>query len=282
MAKLNRPLDLLPGLRVPVYLMAEQEFCEMKVDIEIRHPNIEEKFRAHPRLRGHVNGMDLGRDFHEAVAAPAESISPKALRQLISTRQPLTLLESSLEGHFGGLALIGRPDALYFDGAGNAWVVEHKVREKRRTMPSDDAQLRLYGYLLKQDERFIVKRLSLVCVVTGRRAAAMLAELPESGRAELAQRVCTPPPKPSHGHLRWDEHSVPGLGATWLQSAVFRYDAAKVKSELDFLSGYWLGDRKVQPTTNPRKCAACPVNAIGLCRVAQAKYGDRIARSRPR
>lgn len=156
MAKRRRPIDLLGGPSVPVYRMAEQEFCELKVDLELRHPEIQRDLRVLPEVAEQIEKIERGKEFHEALAVPAEPISVADVQLLVSSRRPFTLIESSLLGRFGSLPLIGRPDALHFEGEGNAWVIEHKVRDRPYMTPSDDAQLRLYGFLLMKDKRFLV------------------------------------------------------------------------------------------------------------------------------
>ena len=44
--KRTLPRELLQTESVPVYLMADQEYCELKVDIEIKHPEVEEQVRV--------------------------------------------------------------------------------------------------------------------------------------------------------------------------------------------------------------------------------------------
>jgi hypothetical protein len=274
MAKRRRPIDILEGLSVPVYRMAEQEFCELKVDLELRNPQIEDQLRALPEVAEQLERVDRGKEFHAVVAAPAEPISADDLQKLISSRQPFTLIESSLRGRFGSLPLIGRPDAVHFDGLGGAWVVEHKVRERPYLTPSDDAQLRLYGFLLKQDKRFDVERLALVCVITGREAAEKIMGFPENRKIGLAQAVCKEPPGPSEPRRRWDEHSTRGLGTTRLRAATFHYDPEKARKELSFLAAYWLGTRQPIPTPRPTKCSVCRVNALRLCPVPRARFRE--------
>jgi len=265
-----------------VYRIADQEFCELKVDLELRHPEIEREARTLPALTAQLEKMESGKAFHEAVAAPAEVISADDVSQLVASRQAFTLIETSLRGQYGRVPLIGMPDALHFDGKGNAWVVEHKTRDRPYLTPSDDAQLRLYGFLLKQDERFTVTRLSLVCVVTDRDTAVKIERLPEKRRIGLAQMVCKEPPGPSEPRRRWDEHRVRGLGAGRLRAAVFGYDPEKATSELRFFVGYWLGTRQPMPTRKPQKCSVCRVNALRLCPVARVSYGEHVGSRRAR
>jgi len=165
--------------------MADQEFCELKVDLELRHSEIEREIRTLPEATAQLESIDSGKEFHEAVAEPAEAISADDIPQLVSLQQPFTLIETSLFGQYRSLPLIGRPDALHFDSKGSAWVVEYKVRSRPYLTPSDDAQLRLYGFLLKQDRRFDVRRLSLVCVVIARKAAEKIATLPKTRESAL-------------------------------------------------------------------------------------------------
>lgn len=72
---------------MPVYRMAEQEFCELKVDLELRHPQIEKQSRALPEVAEQLEAIDRGREFHEAVAASAEPISAEKIKRLPENRR---------------------------------------------------------------------------------------------------------------------------------------------------------------------------------------------------
>jgi hypothetical protein len=271
-----RLIDLLEGPSVPVYRMADQEFCELKVDLEIRHPELERRLRALPEASEQLERTARGKEFHETMAATAKAISADDVQGVIASRLPFTLIEASLHGNFGRLPLVGKPGALHFYGKGSAWVIEHKVRDRPYLIPSDDAQLRLYGFLLTQDNRFVVDRLSLVCLITAGETAAKAIRFPESRRVGIVQTVCKEPPGPRERRRRWDDIRVRGLGTSRLRAATFRYDPEKARNELTLLSGYWLGARPPIPTRKPQKCSVCGVNALGLCPIPRAKYGDRV------
>jgi hypothetical protein len=47
---------------------------------------------------------------------------------------------------------------------------------------------------------------------------------------------------------------------------LFRYDPSKAAKDLTWALGYWLQEREPVPVKRwPRKCVACPLNAVGLC-----------------
>lgn len=271
-----RPLTLLAGASVPVYLMAEQEFCELKVDLELRNPDLARRLeRQSPQIQEAVAVLDaaksVGKEVHRAISASAVPISTDDIQRLARSGQPFTLVESSLRGTYGSLPLIGRPDAVHFDGKGTTWIVEYKTRERAHITPSDDAQLRLYGYLLSQHKALSVASVLLVCAFITRRTRERLTTLDERALAGLARNLARRPEGLEPRHKVWTTGRMPGISEP-VRWATFAYDAGKVRSELRFLSGYWLGNRPAIPTTQPRKCEACRVNAAGLCRMAQADF----------
>ncbi len=270
---IRRPLDLLPG-SVPVYRMAEQEFCELKVDIELHHPEIEQQARQLPELVGTMEALDRGKEFHDAASAEAAPIPRSEVTRLIRSGQPITLVESSLRGHYGRLPLIGRPDAIHFDGKGTAWVAEYKRRERPYVTPSDDVQLRLYAYLLLQEQMFDVEEVMLVGLLVSPTAAERIEAFDGDRKARLIRSACRKPPELFPSRRRhWSKLAVRGLGAAPVKTVTFLYDANKIRQELRFLSGYWLGRRTPRATTKATKCVVCRVNALGLCPRALAPYG---------
>jgi hypothetical protein len=47
---------------------------------------------------------------------------------------------------------------------------------------------------------------------------------------------------------------------------LYRYDPSKAERDLTWPLGYWLQQRDPVPVKHfPRKCVACPLNAVGLC-----------------
>lgn len=270
------PIDLLPGPSVPVWRLATQEFCELKVDLELRHPEVETRFRKIPEAAVQVEAMDLGKEFHADIASEAVPILAEEIPALIRARQPFTLAEFSLHGNYKNIPIIGRPDAIHFNGTGAAWVVEHKVRENRYVTPSDDAQLRIYAYLIEQETMFAVKKIFLVCLLVNPRTAAKFETLKEKSGARferLIRPLCTEPTDMLR-RKTWNDQIQrwSGFGRARVVSATFAYDRKKVREELKFLSGYWLGRREPIPTTKATKCEVCRVNAVGLCPVKQTPY----------
>ena len=206
MGKYNRvlPRQLLHGPSVPVFRMAEQEYCEMKVDLELRHPEIEEQFRELPEAAEQIEALERGKEFHKEAASEAVPVPAEDLPRMILSRQPFTLVEFPLRGHFGKLPLIGRADALHFNGKGASWIVEFKV-VKGRPYVSEwvDAQLRLYGYLLKQDKTFDAQQVFLVCVYVDAEVRKKIDAIDEDRAVRLVRMVCEETPESFTGHRTW-------------------------------------------------------------------------------
>lgn len=269
MGKIKRiiPLDLLVGrLSVPISMMADQEYCELKVDLELRHPDVEEQFHKLPEAAEQIEALDRGREFHEDAAAEAGPILPEDLPNLIRSRQPFTLVEFFLEGYYGKLFLRGRPDAIHFNGKGTAWIVELKTGEPY-IREWHDAQVRLYGYLLQQQKLLKVHQLFLVCIYID--AEIRDKTVADEDRMErLIRMICAEPFPIRLKDRRFEKRKFPGFGKTPVSWVAFPYSSQKAQSELKFLTGYWLGKRSPKPTTKPWKCKKCRVNALGLCSVA--------------
>ncbi len=208
------------------------------------------------------------------MAAPAQAVSADDLRAFVSSKHAFTLVESPLRGKYENLTLVGRPDALHFDGAGNAWVVEHKVRSRDYPTASDDVQLRLYAYLLLGDSMFQVDDVTLVCASTSRETSERIKRLPESERAAFVREICGAAPGDSQPRKLMKDHFIEGRKSQRVSVATFAYDDAKLQNELRFLSGYWLGKRRTKPTTKPYKCGACRINALGMCPVPLAPFRE--------
>ena len=272
------PVALLRG-PIPVHLMADQEFCELKVDIELRTPAIDERLRENPALEARFEAIDQAKAFHRAVARPAEAASAEVIEAVIASAGPFTIVETALHGEYAGLRIMGIPDALHCDGKGNAWIVEYKVRDSDYLSPSDDAQLRLYGFLFRQDTRFSVASLYLVCVHVGPDSAALIRQLSEAERAAFVTQLCGQATTQHSERPRrtWHDHS---FGRSISARAVtFVYDHAKSLSELEFLTSYWLGSRHPKPTLKPNKCAACRVNAVGPASTSAASQVGSLVRA---
>jgi hypothetical protein len=282
--KKTNPVELILGSSVPVNLIAEQAFCELKVDLELRNPSVfsgdttepQSESRAENLLRTRILQSDqkreAGKKLHEDIATIGTN--SHAIRSLakVTSKDRISLFEHSLKGSFRGLPIIGRADVLHFDGRGNVWVIEWKSRDQRFLSASDDAQLRIYGFLLKQEIGFKINQLSLVGVVIPSHAEALPIHSDKTPSNKLIENLCKEPPDRSRNFSRWDEHTSGRSKKSNFWARVSHYDEIKLGDELNFFQKYWFGKREPIPTRKPAKCRSCRVNREGLCPQAIVKY----------
>ncbi|HWP35582.1 MAG TPA: PD-(D/E)XK nuclease family protein, partial [Thermodesulfobacteriota bacterium] len=126
---------------VPVHLIAEQLYCERKVDLALAFPDLE---RATPELAAGAAG-------HEALAAEAEPIAAEELAAWLDAGWAVRLHEYRFRGSVGDVPVVGRPDAVFLDGRRARLVLEFKFSTWQRPFPSHRLQLLAYGYLLAQN-----------------------------------------------------------------------------------------------------------------------------------
>ena len=135
-------------------------------------------------------------------------------------------------------------------------------------------QLLLYGWLL-QESRFKLSDALLVSVLVPTANAALLAEIDDTARQQLARTL--------HLHARaiaddsperknWYASKVPLTDGFWVRLRIFRYERRVARRELEFFAQYWAGEREAIPSHRPRKCGVCLYNASGACKVPASPY----------
>lgn len=268
-----------PYSSLGVSYIAEQSYCEKRVDLWLDNPGALVSVPAQaekddPRIIQQETMADSGTDFHESVSNNAEELSWEEIRNLLRSGNELTLVESRLEGKYRSVPLLGRPDAICFDGMNVACVLEYKITKSNQLYMSHRVQLLLYGYLLEQ-QKFRVDNLVLVCVLVPPRHRDYFQESSKSeiqhfvhSIREKSEELVTSQPT----RLNWQHFGFSVNRTLKVKLRIFRYNREKAKSELDFFINYWLGKRDAIPTTNPEKCKVCLYNAFSLCPVAQTAY----------
>ncbi len=255
-----KPTPLRHGLpAVPVHLIAEQLYCEQKVDLALDFPDVE---RVTPELAAGAAG-------HEALAAPAEPLAPAELKALVEAGATVRLHEYGFRGSVGAVPVVGRPDAVFLRGRTADLVLEFKFSAWRRPFPSHRLQLLAYGYLLGQNG-YDVSR--LVCGVLmlppaarpADREAAVLSEAAYASCAALAAAFAVELSRQGSARGRAAVFTVPEPiegGAL----SLFAYDAGEAERRLAWAVDYWAGRRPPGLADNPNKCRRCAFLEAQLC-----------------
>ena len=221
--------------------IAEQLFCEKKVELRLLHPEIKKGATQLAGLSG-----------HEELAADARPISRKELNEQLAAGRRVCLRESVFRGKYRGIPIIGKPDLVLFDGMRPLFLVDYKFSAKRETYPDQRLQVALYGMLLQQN-KFNVEGLVTIIAFVSRSVAD------GQGERELLR---------IYGRLR-DTALTQRRQAMYQDRdvACFAYPfvLAHAKKLLDEQIDFWLGLRSAVPTKHSRKCSVCEFNVAGLC-----------------
>jgi glycine cleavage system H lipoate-binding protein len=276
----TKPVDLLPYRTLPVHVLAEQEFCELKVDYELRNSHVKRLIAADVALAVQNEKRQAGRRVHAAMASDAVPVTEGEGFGVLESGESVLLREWPLRGKYRTIAMAGRPDVIYSDSAGAIWILEFKVRQRSYPTEVDDAQLRAYGWLLRGLHGLESRQIWLACVSVPPSLSPAIDAASADEKARLIREVCVAPP-PSWWRRRFlASHAIAGVTRTRVKSAVMKFDERKSRQELHFLTAYWYGRRRPLPTLKPYKCAACPINAVGGCRSALVAFGTPTPRRR--
>jgi hypothetical protein len=295
-AEYERPIDRYPYRSLGVSYIAEQAYCEQMVDLWLQDPGslisvpaiFEEQADRVPEAKRQIELAGQGTRFHDSVSSSAVPISWDAIKEMLRSGQSLTLLETSLQGSYQNLPIVGRPDAVCFDGWNASCVLEYKVTQSDRLYLSRRVQLLIYGYLLEQ-ESFNVDSLNLVCVLVPRRNKDWIGSLTERQAEEFLRSIRSEVESlisnPLSIDFDWYHPGIKIRRGVEIKLRAIKYDRQEALRHLQLFAGYWLGRREPSPAATRRKCQICLYNAAGLCKVARAPYlrrqdgGGRITQS---
>ncbi|HXG67814.1 MAG TPA: PD-(D/E)XK nuclease family protein [Blastocatellia bacterium] len=278
-----RPIDRYPHSLLGISHIAEQAYCEQMVDLWLQNPGsltsvpaiYEERLEEVPEARRQVDLAGGGTQFHESVSSAAAPASWDEIKEMLRSGHSLTMLESRLQGSYDSLALVGRPDAVCFDGWKARCILEYKVTESSRLYLNHRVQLLTYGYLLEQ-ESFDVNDLILVCVFVPRRNKDWIGSLTERQAGKFLTTIRSEAEallsKGISADLDWYHPGIRIRRGVEVKLRVIRYSRQEASRYLRLFADYWLGRRGPKPTTTKRKCQICLYNAAGLCATANAPY----------
>jgi len=281
--KFEPPLDRFPFSRIGVSYFAEQAYCEKRVELWLRNPSSLVSVPAEieqetPEAKLQEALAACGTEFHESMSRGAMSGPMSEIEEMLQAGQSLVLAESSFQGDYHDLPLIGQPDAICFEGQKASCVLEYKVTDSNQLQQSHRVQLLLYGYLLAQ-QNFNVDDLILICVLVPRRHDRWLEKLTpakaqkfvETIHVEAESLIASQPSRKN-----WHCMDLKVNRDVRVNLRVFKYDPHRAVNELEFFTRYWRGERAAIPTTKASKCAICLYNRLNLCPVAQVPYDEPI------
>jgi len=274
-----RPWDLFPREALGASYLAEQAYCEKRVELWLGNPgslvSVPRQIEGEgPAALLQEELADIGSQFHQGVSETAPVITPVEVRNRLAAGEQLILLESGLSAKYRTIPLGGVPDAVCFQGLNASCVIEYKVTDSNQLQTSHRVQLLVYGYLLEQ-EGFRVGDLLLACALVPRAHSEWIRSLPPSKIEHFVNTVRAA----SHSLVQaepsrrnWYQPDLEVHEGTHIWLRVFKYEHDAAERELQFFTDFWLGARPAKPTTKERKCAVCLYNSLNSCSAALAPY----------
>jgi hypothetical protein len=220
---------------VPVSSIAQQYYCEEKVEQEFIHGEVPSEAK------------DEGTRLHEQVLE-MKKVELEELIELIETA-PRAITSFGLHAQIGGIDVVGVPDAVITEKARPRWLIELKTTRGDPTRLWNDqlVQARVYGLLLDR-MGFDCSRLQLVLVRWRQDDIAASA----GGKDAMLTRVANA----LYGGKTATLESEHGM-----KFFTFPHDRKEAESAVAWAQGYWLSSRDPVPTTIPGKCRACEFSA---------------------
>lgn len=207
--------------------IAEQYFCEKKVEMQFLHGEIPTKSKQ------------LGSEAHSLLLSDSIKVKREDIFRRIRLGEPVFLLETPLLSRYGDIILAGRPDAIVFYKAMPLLLFEYKFSESPIPYKSYHIQAKVYCKIL-EGLGFDTSKLCYVIVV-----------VPPSMRndKELSRKIMRAVLKnyPKENRLEVDGVNV----------YIYPYHPEDAEKDIDWALDFGKGVREAIPTKNPNKCKKC-------------------------
>ena len=207
--------------------VAEQFFCERKVEMQYLHGEIETEAKM------------VGTEAHEKLLEGSVQVEREQLWQRIYGRIPVFALEALFFAKFDDVIVAGKPDSVLFRNGLPLVVLEHKFSKKMVDYETYHIQARIYGLLLN-NIGFDTKHLFYAIIV-----------------ADPAYRYDD---SLSRKAMEAIDKNGPKEGVFDLANArVFfcKYNQGDAEKDLKWAVKFWRQEREAVATQNPNKCKTC-------------------------
>lgn len=207
--------------------VAEQFFCEKKVELQYLHGEVETEAKA------------IGTEAHEKLLQDSVKIKREELWQKIYGKKSVFALEMLLLAKHKNVFLAGRPDSILFERGFPLIVFEYKFTESRIAYMTHHVQARTYGLLLR-NMGFDTSRL-FYAIVTADPEARHDIEL----KRRVVDAVVKNGPKENM------------LSVQNAEIHFHRFNQTDAEKDLDWALEFWKKSRDAILTNNPNKCKNC-------------------------
>lgn len=207
--------------------IAEQFFCEKKVEMQFLYGEIESEAKM------------IGNQAHEKLLEDSVRVKREEMWQAIYGKDPVLALETLFLAQVKDVVIAGKPDSILFRDGYPLVVFEYKFSRNQTAYVTHHVQARTYGLLL-ESIGFNTSYLHYAIVI-----ADPITRIDRS----LKKRVAA------------------AIGKNGLKDAVLeiengkvylhKYDRAEAEKDLDWAVKFWKKEREAIPTENTNKCRKC-------------------------
>jgi hypothetical protein len=212
---------------IPASDIAEQYFCEKKVEMDYLHGDVETEEKS------------IGTEGHEKLLEGSVEIKRQELWKKIYGKEPTFALEMLLLAKYKDIALAGRLDSVIFQNGYPMTLFEYKFSKSRIAYKTHHVQARTYGILLR-NMGFDTSRLFYAIVI-----ADPEARHDKGLRKKVVQAAYKNGPKEA-------ELNIQNI-VIYLQ----KFNEEEAERDLDWAIGFWKNTREAIMTSNPNKCKNC-------------------------
>ena len=207
--------------------IAEQFFCEKKVEMQYLHGEIETEAKI------------IGNEAHSKLLEDAVKVKREEMWRRIYGKNPVVALETLFFAKHDNIVVAGKPDSILFRNGFPLVVLEHKFSGKLVAYKTHHVQVRMYGLLLN-NMGFDTRHLFYAIIVAN----------PAAGSdGKLKKKVLEAINKngPKEGTLELDNARV----------YLCKYNQEDAEKDLNWALKFWRQERDAMPTQNPNKCKTC-------------------------
>ncbi|HVE38661.1 MAG TPA: hypothetical protein VNM14_02155 [Planctomycetota bacterium] len=264
-----------PGLRhgvpgVGVSTLASQWYCELKIDLKYRHPELSIVSPA----------MERGTEGHGAFSADAVPMSREELEARLRDGEDVYLQESRFRAPIHDAPVVGIPDLVHLRGREARLVLEFKFSRRDDLFIDRFIQAQTYGLLLEGSGYGMNEAVCVVGVLKSPASRGADESKMESLRKDGVLGTILERSAALRERLLGSPRHLFSLRTTEERSGTlhaFRYDPATARRHLRWALDYWLERREAVPTKHASKCRSCAFNAAGLCGKARCGPDPRIS-----
>jgi len=228
-----------PCLKASV--IAEQFYCEKKVEMEHLHGRIETETKLQ------------GSEGHESLLVDSVEVERSEILQKIFSDEPVIVHEMPLLAKYGDVILAGQPDAIIFKDGTPIVLFEYKFSNSPLPYKSYHVQARIYGRIL-EGMGFDTSDLFYTIAVAPRASR---------GNEELFRKVIKAVNEngPNEASLKINDANV----------YIYEYNQPDAERDIDWALDFWKGSRDAIPADNPNKCRNCEYRDMCSCALVYTK-----------